>query len=245
MPITTAVPTPDERQGIVHHLLETLDPTDYYSAARFEQDALGIIASLTAQGHDRVIVCGGSILYIHALMHGLDDIPDISDSVRQECIDFYRTHGLEALQQRIASLDPHYWAQADDSVRRNHRRLIHALEIIIQSGQPLSTLRTGRHKPRPFQSELHIVSHDRSILFQRINRRVDLMVAQGMEQEARALLPLRHCNSLNTVGFKEWFTHFDGHLSRTDTIERIKKNTRVFAKKQLTLLKNLQNNLHN
>lgn len=240
MPITTAVPSADERAGITHHLLEALNPEEYYSAARFEQDALAIINTLAAQGHDRVIVCGGSILYIRALLHGLDDLPDISPQVRTQCLDFYHTQGLEALQAEIRRLDPLYWQQADRSVRQNHRRLIHALEIITQTGgQPLSGLRTGQPKPRPFTSELRRIDLPRPQLFDRINRRVDLMVAQGMEQEARSLLPLRRLNALNTVGFKEWFAHFDGLLDRTTAIERIKKNTRVFAKKQLTLLTHL------
>ncbi len=234
MPVCTAVPTPAERAGITHHLLEFLEPTDYYSAARFEEDALRIIADLTARGHDRAIVCGGSMMYIDALTRGLDLLPTISPEVRQQTLDFFRREGIDAVRAELRRLDPAYFAQADPN---NHRRLIHALEIIRQSGQPVSALRTGQAKPRPFEIEKFAIEMPRDILFDRINRRVDAMVAAGLEDEARALLPLRHENALNTVGFKELFAYFDGTMDRLTAIERIKKNTRVYAKKQLTWLK--------
>ncbi len=233
MPITTAVPTLEERGGVPHHLLEFLDPSDYYSAACFEADALRIIDSLTAQGHERVIVCGGSMMYIDALTRGLDALPTITDAVRQQCLQLFEAEGIEGIRQRLLQLDPEYLAEADPN---NHRRLVHALEIITESGQKVSQLRTGQAKPRPFTVRKYAITMPREQLFDRINRRVEQMDAQGLEQEARRLYPLRHLNSLNTVGFKEMFAYFDGRLDRPTALSRLAKNTRVYAKKQLTWL---------
>lgn len=233
MPVTTAVPTPEERGNVPHHLLEFLDPHDYYSAACFEEDSLRIIASLTAQGHERVIVCGGSMMYIDALTHGLDALPTITAEVRSHILQLFADEGIEGIRQRLTRLDPEYMAQADP---HNHRRLIHALEIITESGHKVSQLRTGQAKPRPFTVRKYAITMPRQELFERINRRVELMDARGLEEEARRLYPLRHLNSLNTVGFKEMFAYFDGTLDRPTALSRLAKNTRVYAKKQLTWL---------
>lgn len=234
MPICTAVPTEEERGGVTHHLLEFLEPTDYYSAACFEEDSLRLIADMERRGLDRVIVCGGSMMYIDALTRGLDSLPTISAEVRQETLLFFEQEGIEAVRAEIRRLDPKYYAEAD---LQNHRRLIHALEIIRQSGIPVSELRTGAAKKRSFEIEKYAIDMAREQLFDRINRRVDAMVENGLEDEARRLLPLRGENALNTVGFKEMFAWFDGMMDRRTAIERIKKNTRVYAKKQLTWLK--------
>ena len=234
MPVCTAVPTEEERGGIRHHLLEILEPTEYYSAACFEEDSLRLIAEQEAQGRDRVIVCGGSMMYIDALTRGLDSLPTISAAVRQETLEFFEKGGIEAVRTELRRLDPKYYAEAD---LQNHRRLIHALEIIRESGRPVSELRTGQAKDRPFEIEKYAIELPRAELFERINRRVDAMVSAGLEEEARRLLPLRGENALNTVGLKEMFARFDGVMDRATAIERIKKNTRVYAKKQLTWLK--------
>lgn len=233
IPITTAVPTAEERARATHHLVEQLELDEYYSAARFEEDALSLIADMEARGLDRCVVCGGSMMYIDALTKGLDLLPTISPQVREETLRFFNDQGIEAVRQELQRLDPEYYATVD---LNNHRRLIHALEIIRESGSKVSRLRTGRPKPRPFEIEKRIIELPREVLFSRINARVDRMVADGMEQEARSLYHLRHLNSLNTVGFKEMFAYFDGLMDRTTAIERIKKNTRVYAKKQLTWL---------
>lgn len=233
MPITTACPTPEQRAAVVHHLVEFLEPHEYYSAARFEEDALALIADMQRRGLDNCVVCGGSMMYIDALINGLDDLPTVSDSIRAETLQLFNEQGLQAIRNELARLDPEYLAHADQN---NHRRLIHALEIIRQSGKKYSALRTGRRKSRDFDIEKIILEPPRPILFDRINRRVDHMIESGMEQEARALYPLRHLNSLNTVGFKEMFAWFDGLLDRPTAIARIAKNTRVYAKKQLTWL---------
>jgi tRNA dimethylallyltransferase len=234
MPITTAVPSSADLERVRHHLIECLEPEDYYSAARFEEDALRLIADMESRGLQYCVVCGGSMMYIDALTRGLDELPTISDDVRESTLQFFQEHGIGAVRQELQRLDPQYYEQADLD---NHRRLVHALEIIRQSGRPVSELRTGKSKERPFEIKKFAVHRERDVLFERINSRVDQMIAAGMEEEAKALLPKRHLNSLNTVGFKEMFAMFDGLMDRTTAIERLKKNTRVYAKKQLTWLK--------
>ena len=233
IPITTACPTPEELARVPHHLVQSLELSDYYSAACFEQDALRLIADMESRGLDQVVVCGGSMMYINALLVGLDELPTISESVRAETLDFFLSEGIEGVRRELQRLDPAYLAQADPN---NHRRLVHALEIIRQSGSPVSALRTGRRKQRPFRVRLSVLEPPRAELFDRINRRVEKMVADGMVDEARGVYPLRHLNSLNTVGFKELFAYFDGVWDLPTAIARIQKNTRVYAKKQLTYL---------
>lgn len=234
MPVCTAVPTEEERGGVVHHLLEFLEPTDYYSAALFEQDALRLIDLMGRQGRERVIVCGGSMMYVDALTRGLDDLPTISEEVRTRTLHLFQTGGIEAIRDELRRLDPDYLAQADPN---NHRRLVHALEIIRQSGVKASLLRTGTAKKRPFSVRKYAIERPREELFDRINRRVEAMAANGLEEEARRLLPLRRSNALNTVGFKEMFAMMDGVMDRETALARMAKNTRVYAKKQLTWLK--------
>lgn len=233
IPITTAAPTARELAAVPHHLVGILELDDYYSAARFEEDTLGLIADMERRGLEQVVVCGGSMMYINALLNGLDELPTISDQVRAETLQFYQQHGIDGLRAELQRLDPEYLAEADPN---NHRRLIHALEIIRESGTPVSQLRTGRRKRRPFSVNMLILNPPRAELFDRINRRVEKMVEQGMVDEARSVYHLRHLNSLNTVGFKELFAYFDGTWDLPTAIARIQKNTRVYAKKQLTYL---------
>lgn len=228
------MPTEEERGGIRHHLLEELELDEYYSAALFERDALALIGDMERRGLDRCIVCGGSMMYIDALTRGLDELPTISNGVRAETLRLFNEQGIEAVRGELQRLDPEYLAQADAN---NHRRLVHALEIIRESGRKVSELRTGRAKRRPFEVEKYAIELPREELFARINARVERMVEAGMETEARALYPLRRLNALNTVGFKEMFAMIDGYMDRPTAIARIKKNTRVYAKKQLTWLK--------
>ncbi|MDE5659635.1 MAG: tRNA (adenosine(37)-N6)-dimethylallyltransferase MiaA [Muribaculaceae bacterium] len=234
MPVTTACPSAEERARVPHHLVECLELDEYYSAARFEEDALRLIADMERRGLTDCVVVGGSMMYIDALTRGLDDLPTISDAVRAETLEFFHNQGIEAVRDELRRLDPDYFAQADPD---NHRRLVHALEIIRESGRKVSELRTGRAKPRPFDVRKYVIDLPREELFARINARVDRMVADGMEQEAAALYHMRHLNALNTVGFKEMFAMFDGLMDRETAIARIAKNTRVYAKKQLTWLR--------
>lgn len=230
IPIGTAAPTAEELAMVKHHFVGILGLEEYYSAAQFEVDALEVIKRIFAE-RDYAVMCGGSMLYVDAICRGIDDIPTISDEVRSSVAEMVATCSAEELRETLRSLDPAYHAIVD---LNNTKRVAHAIEICLQAGVPYSTLRTGKAKPRDFEIVKIALNLPREELFDRINRRVDAMVEQGLEEEARRVYPLRHLNSLNTVGFKEMFAYFDGTMEHGVAIERIKKNTRVYAKKQLT-----------
>lgn len=230
IPIGTAAPTAEELAIVKHHFVGILGLEEYYSAAQFEVDALEVIKRIFAE-RDYAVMCGGSMLYVDAICRGIDDIPTISDEVRSRVAEMVANCSAEELRETLRSLDPAYHAIVD---LNNTKRVAHAIEICLQAGVPYSTLRTGKAKPRDFEIVKIALNLPREELFDRINRRVDAMVEQGLEEEARRVYPLRHLNSLNTVGFKEMFAYFDGTMERGVAIERIKKNTRVYAKKQLT-----------
>lgn len=233
IPIGTAAPTPEQLNAVKHHFVGTLSLDEYYSAARYEEDVLKLLDKLW-QKNDKVIMCGGSMMYIDAVTKGIDELPTVSNQVRDHVMKLYQDQGIEGIRQILRNLDPEYLASADPS---NHRRLIHAIEICLESGVPYSSLRTGTVKERPFNIITMMIDYPREELFDRINRRVDEMIANGLEEEARKVYHLRHLNSLNTVGYKEMFAWFDGTMDRDTAIARIAKNTRVYAKKQLTWLK--------
>ncbi|MBR5726839.1 MAG: tRNA (adenosine(37)-N6)-dimethylallyltransferase MiaA [Muribaculaceae bacterium] len=230
IPICTAAPTPEELAAVRHHFVAFKDLEESYSAAQFESDVLALLPSLWQQG-DCVVMCGGSMLYIDAVCRGIDQLPDISPEVRTAVKEKLQREGLESLVSELEELDPQYAASID---RKNTSRVCHGVEICRQAGIPYSTLRTGTAKRRDFRIVKLALNIERDALFQRINTRVDRMIEAGLEQEARAVYHLRHLNSLNTVGMKEMFAIFDGTMDRHTAIERMKKNTRVYAKKQLT-----------
>lgn len=230
IPIVTAMPTPEELASVRHHLIDFLPLDAYYSAARFEEDALEV-ARREMDRCGEVVVCGGSMMYIDAFCHGIDDLPEVPGEIRRRVYEEWSERGDERMLERLRRLDPEYFEAVD---RRNMKRVVHAIEIIETSGRTFTSLRTGRRLRRNFDIEFIHIDMPREILFDRINRRVDEMVASGLEEEARRVYPLRGLNSLNTVGLKEMFAWFDGVMDRTTAIERIKKNTRVYAKKQLT-----------
>lgn len=232
LPIGTAAPTPEELSKVHHHLVGVLDLNDYYSAACFEEDALRILDDIWTRSN-YAVMCGGSMMYIDAITRGIDSLPTISPEIREYALRIYQEGGLAALHERLRELDPGYLATADLS---NHRRLVHAIEICLQAGVPYSSLRTGAAKKRSFRIVKFAIGWDRTTLFERINSRVDRMIAEGLEEEARAVYPLRHLNALNTVGYKELFAMMDGLMDRPTAIARIAKNTRVYAKKQLLWL---------
>lgn len=205
----------------------------YYSAARFEEDVIRLLPKLWEKSN-YAVMCGGSMMYVDAVINGIDFLPDVSPQIRRQAWDLYYNQGLEALQQEAARLDPVYYAAADPS---NYKRLVHAVEITLQTGRPYSSFLTGEKRERPFRILKFGIDMAREELFERINRRVDSMIEMGLEEEARRVYPLRHLNSLNTVGYKEMFAIFDGTMDRHTAIERLKKNTRVYAKKQLTWLR--------
>lgn len=238
IPIITAAPTPFQLTAIRHHLTGFLSLDSYYSAACFAEEALGIMEQQAREGRDEIIVCGGSIMYIEALLGGLDDLPSILPEVRERVHRMHADIGLDGLNAYLSMLDPEYFLQVDKS---NPRRVMHAVELCIQSGMKLSSLinKGPRTKAVPFSFTLHVINPAREDLFRRINARVLQMEADGMEQEARSVFHLRNLNSLNTIGFKEWFAHFDNLLTKQETIDRIAKNTRVYAKKQINMLNRL------
>ena len=233
IPIVTAAPTPEMLSQVRHYLVGTLDLSDYYSAARFEEEALSILPGIW-QKSDVAIVCGGSMMYVDALTDGIDRLPDIDPEIRRQAYAIMEEGGIEAVDRRLRQLDPAYWEKVD---RANHKRMIHAIEVSLQAGAPYSSLLTGQRRRRPFRIIKTALSMDREELFGRINRRVGHMMEAGLEEEARRVYPLRQYNSLNTVGLKEMFAWFDGVMDRETAIARIAKNTRVYAKKQITWLK--------
>ena len=230
IPICTAAPTPEELAAARHHFVAFMELDENYSAAQFEADVMQLLPTLWQHG-DYAVLCGGSMMYVDAVCRGIDNLPDISPEVRAAVKDKLAREGLESLMEELERLDPQYAATID---RKNTSRVCHGVEICRQAGVPYSTLRTGIAKRRDFKIIKLALNIDRERLFERINHRVDRMVEAGLEQEARSVYHLRHLNSLNTVGMKEMFALFDGTMDRHTAIERIKKNTRVYAKKQLT-----------
>ena len=206
---------------------------DYYSAAQYEEDVMKLLPALW-EDNDYVVMCGGSMMYVDAVTKGIDELPTITPEVREKAMAIYQEGGVERLRAMLSELDPIYYNQVD---LNNHKRLVHAIEIIMQAGVPYSSLRTGVVKERPFRIVKMALDFEREVLFDRITRRVDAMVAAGLEQEAHSVYHLRHLNSLNTVGYKEMFAYFDGTMDYETAVARIGKNTRVYAKKQLTWYK--------
>lgn len=233
IPIGTAAPSEEERAAVPHYFVATHSLTDYYSAADFELDVISLLERKWRE-HDVMVMAGGSMMYVDAVINGIDDIPSISDENRRRAMAVYENGGLQQLRLDVLELDPEYYRQVD---LNNHKRLIHALEIMYESGKKYSALRTGQSRKRDFRVLKFALNLPREVLFDRINRRVEIMIDVGLEAEARAVYDMRHLNSLNTVGYKEMFEYFDGKMDRATAIARICKNTRVYAKKQLTWLK--------
>lgn len=234
IPVVTAAPTPEQLAQVPHHMVGTLALDQPYSAAQYEQDVLRLLPSVFERGGGRAILCGGSMMYIDAVCNGIDPLPTISEVVRQRVLAQLHTEGLPSLLADLDRLDPEFGQQV---ARDNPRRVAHALEICIEAGVPYSSLRTGSKAIRPFEIEKLAIDLPREELFRRINLRVDQMMERGLVDEARRVYPLRQLNSLNTVGLKEMFAYFDGLWDLPTALARMAKNTRVYAKKQLTWLK--------
>ncbi len=231
--IGTASPTPEQLQRVPHHFIGTLHLTDYYSAAQYEQEAIEIINQLFAQ-HKAVILTGGSMMYIDAVCKGIDDIPTVDTETRQLMLKKYEEEGLERLCSELRLLDPEYYRNVD---LKNPKRVIHALEICYMTGKTYTSFRTKQKKQRPFHILKIGLIRDREELYKRINSRVDLMMEEGLLSEAQALLPYRELNALNTVGYKELFKYFDGEWTLPFAIEKIKQNSRIYSRKQMTWFK--------
>lgn len=232
IPIGTAVPDVSQLARVKHHFIQTLGLDEYYSAAMYEEQALKVLGEIWTT-REYAVICGGSMMYIDAVTNGIDPLPTIRADIRERALGIYESGGIEAIRATLSNLDPEYLATCDIN---NHRRLVHAVEISLQAGVPYSSLRNGTKKKRDFRIIKIAINHPREKLFDRINRRVDAMIDAGLETEAERVYPLRHLNSLNTVGYKELFAVLDGTMTREVAIPRIAKNTRVYAKKQLLWL---------
>lgn len=233
MQIGTAAPTQSDMQRVPHYFVGTLELTDYYSAALYEEHFLKQ-AEEFFRTHDTLVMCGGSMMYIDAVCDGIDDIPTVSDEVRRRTADDFAKHGLEAMCEELRRCDPALYSTID---LKNHKRVVHAVEICRMTGRPFSELRTNKRKERPFQIVKIGLTLPREELFDKIARRTDKMIADGLVEEARRLYGFRTANSLNTVGYKEIFAYLDGKYTLEEAVEKIKRNTRVYAKKQLTWFK--------
>ena len=228
MRIGTAAPDEAALSAIKHYFVGTLRPGDYYSAAMFEHD---VLALLVKQNAPLSLLSGGSMMYIDAICNGIDEIPTIRDDIREQLKERLAKEGLPALLGELERLDPEYYAFVD---RKNARRVVHGLEICMQTGKTYTSFRKQTRKARPFKTVKIGLNRSREELYDRINRRVDQMMGDGLLDEARRLYPNRGCNALNTVGYKELFAHFDGQYTLGEAVERIKGNTRRYARKQLT-----------
>ncbi len=228
--IGTAAPTQQQLSRVKHYFVGTLALEEYYSAARYESDVLQLSEKLF-QTHDTLLMSGGSMLYIDAVCKGIDDIPTIDDRTRLLVKQRLEQEGLENLFQQLRQLDPEYANVVD---RQNTRRVVHALEICLMTGKTYTSFRVNKRKERPFNILKIGLTRPREQLFERISLRVDDMMREGLLEEARQLLPYRHLNALNTVGYKEMFQVLDGVWESAMAVERLKKNTRVYSKKQMT-----------
>lgn len=229
--IGTAAPTSEQLNRIKHYMVGTLSVEDYYSASEFESDCLKLIDELP---NEHIIMSGGSMMYIDAICKGIDEMPTIDENLRQEVYKKYESEGLDAIRAQLRILDPVFYNQVD---LKNHKRVIHALEVCIMTGKPYSSLRKNKVKERPFEIIKIGLMRDREELYFRINHRVDKMIENGLLEEARNFYPLRHLNSLNTVGYKELFKYFGGEWELDFAIEKIKQNSRIYSRKQMTWFK--------
>lgn len=233
IPIGTAAPTTEQMARVKHYMVGTLALTDYYSASNFEEDTIKLLEELH-KTIPSVLMTGGSMMYIDAVCKGIDDIPTVTPAVREALHKQFEQEGLENILRELKESDPVHYEEVD---RMNHKRVIHAVEICRMTGKPYSSFRINSTKKRPFKIIKVGLTRDREELYERINRRVDSMIESGFVEEARRVYPLRHLNSLNTVGYKELFRYIEGRWPLLVAIEKIKRNTRVYARKQMSWFK--------
>ncbi|MBI9057911.1 tRNA (adenosine(37)-N6)-dimethylallyltransferase MiaA [Labilibaculum sp. DW002] len=230
MSIGTAVPEKEQLEAVKHHFIHTHSIHDYFSSWECEKQTIELLTELYKE-KDEVLLVGGSMMYIDAVCNGIDEIPTIDPELRQEVFTRYEKDGLESMKMQLKQLDPVFYDQVD---LKNAKRVIHAVEICLMTGKPYSELRTNSKKKRDFKIVKIGLNRDRTELYSRINTRVDQMIEEGLIEEAKAIFEFRHYNSLNTVGYKELFEHFDGNISLEKAIELIKRNSRRYAKRQLS-----------
>lgn len=231
--IGTAAPTSKELTRVRHHFVGQLALTDYYSAARYEEEAMECLSKLFTQ-NDYALLTGGSMMYVDAVCKGIDDIPTVDAETRSFMMERYEKEGLETLCAELRLLDPEYYRTVD---LKNPKRVIHALEICHMTGRTYTSYRTQSYKERPFRIIKIGLRREREELYERINRRVEVMMEQGLLEEVKSVLPYRHLNSLNTVGYKELFMYLDGEWTLDFAIEKIKQNSRIYSRKQMTWFK--------
>ena len=231
--IGTASPTDEQLAKVKHYFVGSLSLNDYYSASLFEQQTMEILEREFAKS-DYALMVGGSMMYIDAVCNGIDDIPTVDDVTRETLKSRLANEGLEPLVEELKQLDPEYYEIVD---KQNPRRVVHGLEICLMTGKTYTSFRKREKKQRPFRIIKIGLNRDREELYDRINQRVDQMMDEGLLDEARNLYPMRHMNALNTVGYKEMFAYFDGTWTLEEAVERIKGNTRRYARKQLTWYK--------
>lgn len=230
MEIGTAMPTKEELARHRHFFVGQLSPGDYYSAAKYETDVLALLEKEFPH-HPTMLLAGGSMMYIDAVCNGIDDIPTVDDDTRAMVLEKYEREGIEKLAAELRLLDPEYYNEADI---KNPKRVMHALEICYMTGKPYSSFRTQQKKERPFNIIKIGLQREREELYARINSRVDKMIEQGLIEEVSSFVHLKHHNSLNTVGYKEIFKYLDGEWTLPFAIEKIKQNTRIYSRKQMT-----------
>ena len=231
--IGTASPTIEQMRRVPHYFVGSLSLHDYYSASLFEQQVLEILQR-EFEHSDYALLTGGSMMYIDAVCNGIDDIPTVDDETRETLKRRLADEGLEALVEELRQLDPEYYEIVD---KQNPRRVVHGLEICLMTGKTYTSFRKREKKERPFRIVKIGLNRDREELYNRINQRVDQMMTDGLLDEAQRLYPMRHMNALNTVGYKEMFAYIDGTWTLEEAVERIKGNTRRYARKQLTWYK--------
>lgn len=231
--IGTAAPTPEQLKRIPHHFIGTLKLTDYYSAAQYEIEALKLIESLFIE-KDVVILTGGSMMYVDAICKGIDDIPTVDSETRELMLRRYEAEGLDTLSAELKLLDPDYYKIVDI---KNPKRVIHALEICYMTRKTYTSFRIREKKQRPFRILKIGLTRDREELYNRINQRVDIMMEEGLLEEAKSVYPYRQLNALNTVGYKELFNYLDGQWTLSFAIDKIKQNSRIYSRKQMTWFK--------
>lgn len=230
LPIGTAAPTQEQLKRVHHYFVGTLNLTDYYSAAQFEADVMALLEQLF-KNHKSVLMSGGSMMYIDAVCKGIDDMPTVDNETRDYILKRYEQEGLESFCQELKIIDPAYYKTVD---LKNPKRVIHALEIYYMTGKPYSSFRTRQNKKRPFDIIKIGLQREREELYSRINKRVDEMIENGLLNEVKKVATYRNYNALNTVGYKEIIQYLDGNCTLDMAIEKIKQNTRIYSRKQMT-----------
>ncbi len=228
--IGTAKPKVEQLEEVKHHFIGNLSINEYYNAARFEVEVLALLDKLFMK-YDQVVMVGGSGLYIDAVCQGIDELPDADQKLRHELNQIYKKEGIDKIREKLQQLDPEFYEIVDQS---NPLRMIRALEVCITTGTKYSSLRTNSKKQRNFRVSKIALNIERSQLIERINNRVDQMLSEGLLEEINSLKAYKNLNALNTVGYKEFFEYFSGKMTLEDTIEKIKTNSRRYAKRQLT-----------